>query len=112
MFEHKQLKRIIEGLIMANGEEPLTVRKLLQILNAEFSASAENDGKQLNLDASIIQKIVEELRQDYQDRSIELKEVASGYRFQICADLSYWIAKLWQEKSPRYSKVLLDQKNF
>jgi segregation and condensation protein B len=37
-----------------------------------------------------------------------LKEVASGFRFQVKQDLSEWIAKLWEERPPRYTRALLE----
>ena len=37
-----------------------------------------------------------------------LKEVASGWRFQIREDLSDWVSRLWEEKPARYSRALLE----
>jgi len=48
------------------------------------------------------------LQADYQERGIELKQVASGYRFQVKQDLSDWIKRLWSKRPPRYSRALLE----
>ncbi|MCL4135028.1 UNVERIFIED_CONTAM: hypothetical protein GTU68_005474, partial [Idotea baltica] len=41
-------------------------------------------------------------------RGIELVEVASGYRLQSHESVSNWVANLFQEKAPRYSRALLE----
>jgi len=51
---------------------------------------------------------MEAIAEDCGDRGFELKEVASGYRFQVKQDLSEWVAKLWEEKPPRYTRALLE----
>ncbi len=40
--------------------------------------------------------------------SFELKEVASGYRFQVKSDLAPWLQRWTQERPPRYSRALLE----
>jgi len=93
----KQLKIIIEGLIFAS-EEPLTIEQLLKVLKElDQALTTEN-----------IKTILDELILDYQEKSIELKEVGSGYRFQIRTEYAPWINKLWEKKPQRYSKALLE----
>ncbi len=41
-------------------------------------------------------------------RGIELKKVASGYRFQVKQDLNEWVSRLWKERPQRYSRALLE----
>ena len=48
------------------------------------------------------------LLRECSDRGFELKEVASGYRFQIKQELSAWVGKLWDERPPRYTRALLE----
>lgn len=92
-----EIKNIVEGILMAS-EEPLSVDYLLKLLhsgNIEFSAQD-------------LQAIIMELMSDYRGRGIELKEVASGYRFQVRDGLGLWVNKLWEEKPPRYSSAFLE----
>jgi segregation and condensation protein B len=96
MLEHKQIKRIFEGALMAAEGEPLSIPRLKQILSDN---DIENKG---------LREILNELIEDYRGHGIELKEVASGFRFQVCADLSQWVSKLWEERAPRYSRALLE----
>lgn len=90
-------KQIVEALLMAS-EEPLGIEKLFKILNS--------DNNELEIKA--LRDIINELVDDYAGCGIELKEVASGWRFQIKSDLSQWVGKLYEERSPRYSKALLE----
>jgi segregation and condensation protein B len=41
-------------------------------------------------------------------RGIELKKVASGYRFQVKQDINEWVSRLWKERPQRYSRALLE----
>ncbi|TNF37482.1 MAG: SMC-Scp complex subunit ScpB, partial [Gammaproteobacteria bacterium] len=48
------------------------------------------------------------LQEDYEGRGLLLKEVASGYRFQVAESYAPWVSRLWEEKPPRYSRALLE----
>ena len=91
------LKTIIEGLLMA-AEEPLAVDDIFNVLEA-------NNG---GFSVKEIRDALSELSADYQERGIVLKEVASGYRFQVRQDLSDWVSKLNAERPLRYSRALLE----
>ena len=49
-----------------------------------------------------------ELAADFRERPLELKEVASGFRFQVREALSPWISRLFEERPGRYSKAFLE----
>jgi segregation and condensation protein B len=91
-----KVKMIVEGLLLAAGR-PLTLDNIIQV----FSKDEKPDRKELK---AVMDKIAEECV----DRGFELKEVASGYRFQVKQDLSEWVAKLWEERPPRYTRALLE----
>jgi segregation and condensation protein B len=90
------IKRIIEAMLMAS-RDTLSVKQITRLLNNEE-----------NITESQVKKIINELITDYAARGIELKELAGGYRFQICNDLSIWINRLFEERPPRYSRALLE----
>ncbi|MCL5260866.1 MAG: SMC-Scp complex subunit ScpB [Gammaproteobacteria bacterium] len=94
---NEQLKFIVEGLLMAS-DEPISVETIFKIV--------KTDDNQLEIKE--IRDIINALVCDYAGRGIELKEVASGWRFQVRHDLSPWISKLWEERPPRYSRALLE----
>lgn len=96
MSEQAQLKRIIEGALLAAGE-PLSVERL-SMLFADSERPAHPD----------IRAALKEMVTEYEGRGFELKEVASGWRFQVCQDLGTWVSRLWEEKPARYSRALLE----
>lgn len=55
-----------------------------------------------------IKEVIENLQQDYAGRAMELKEVASGYRFQVRQDHADYVGRLWEEKPAKYSRALLE----
>lgn len=90
------LKHIIECALLA-AESPLPLERLGDL----FDASARPKPDELR-------RSIQELRDDYQERGIELVEVASGYRIQVRREMSPWIVRLWEERAPRYSRALLE----
>ena len=91
-----KVKMIVEGLLLAAGR-PLTLDNIIQV----FSKEEQPDRKELKL-------VMESIAEDCADRGFELKEVASGFRFQVKQELSEWVAKLWDERPPRYTRALLE----
>ena len=91
-----KVKMIVEGLLLAAGR-PLTLDNIIQV----FSKDEQPDSKELKL-------VMDSIAEDCADRGFELKEVASGFRFQVKQELSNWIAKLWEERPPRYTRALLE----
>lgn len=91
-----KVKMIVEGLLMAAGR-PLTLDNIIAV----FAKNEQPDRAELKT-------VMEAISADCDDRGFELKQVASGYRFQVKQDLSEWVAKLWEERPPRYTRALLE----
>ena len=87
----------IEALLFGAGR-PIRLSEMKNIL--------ENAG--IKEELSEIKKALNELEQRYEATSIEIKEVASGYRLQIKEDHSSSLNHLWNEKTPRVSKALME----
>ena len=90
------LKPILEALIMASAK-PISVERMLSC----FSEKEVPDSK-------TIMQALKELGEDYEKSSVELKEVSSGFRFQVRKDYAEWVSKLWEDKPGRYSRALLE----
>ena len=58
--------------------------------------------------SSALYDAIIELRKDLLGRGVEVVEVASGFRLQVRADTAPYVARLWEEKPPRYSRALLE----
>ena len=91
-----KVKMIVEGCLLAAGR-PLTLDNIIAV----FEKSEQPDRDELK-------QVMQAISGDCNDRGFELKQVASGYRFQVKQDLSEWVAKLWEERPPRYTRALLE----
>ena len=92
-----KLKNIVEAALLAAGR-PLSVEQMSALFEDDEQKPSSAD-----LAAAFIS-----LQCDYQERGVELVQVASGYRFQVRQNYSAWISKLWEEKPSRYSRALLE----
>ena len=87
----------VEALLFGSGR-PIRLSEIRNIL--------ENSGTKVEL--SEIKQAINELEERYTNTSLEVKEVASGYRLQIRQEHSSSLSILWNEKSPRMSKALME----
>ena len=95
-MNEKQLKNIIEAALLAAGQ-PLTVDRIISMFD---------EGEQPERQA--IRDAFASIEQDCAERGIELKQVASGYRFQVKKDFTPWVHRLWEEKPSRYSRASME----
>ena len=95
MSELTELKRIIEGAILAS-ESPLTIDNLESLFIVESPTRSE------------IRDAIADIEADCESRGFELKKVATGYRFQVKEKYSEWVSRLWEERAPRYTRALLE----
>ena len=91
------LKKTIEAALMVAGR-PLSINQLLDLFENDEDAPQRSD----------VRAALTELQTDYSDRGVELKEVASGFRFQVRPDYARWVNRLFDERVPRYSRALLE----
>ena len=95
-------------------DKPLSVDKLMCLFAENSSTDQQNrtDAEQssaaVGADKKDIVAALEEIQKNCQNRGFELKEVSSGWRFQVREDTSYWVNRLWEEKPPKYSRALLE----
>jgi segregation and condensation protein B len=89
-----EAKRGLEAALLA-ASEPMPLQELKKIFEGE-------------LNADILRNLLDELRADWSDRSVELAIVASGYRFRVKPDYQKYIDRLANEKPPRYSRAVLE----
>ena len=92
-----KVKMIVEGLLLAAGR-PLSLDNISQVFSDEDERPEKKE----------LRTVMEAIADSCDDRGFELIEVASGYRFQVKQELGDWVAKLWDEKPPRYTRALLE----
>lgn len=90
------LKAIIEAALL-NAGQPLGIDRLQALFPED--ERPETDAMKAALD---------ELAVDWEGRPAELRQVASGYRFQLRSEFAPWIGRLSEERQPRYSRALLE----
>lgn len=96
-MDNEELKPILEALFAAS-DKPLSVNLIYDLFNGDIQQPNKDE----------IRKAIYELCAQYQDGGIELKEVASGFRFQVKPAFETWVARLWEQKPPRYSRALME----
>lgn len=95
-MNEQQLKHIVEGALLAAGRS-LNLDQLQEL----FLEDARPEKGQLR-------KVIDELGNDFAERSIEIRETASGFRIQVRQEFSEWVSRLWEERPTRYSRALLE----
>lgn len=89
-----EAKRGLEAALLA-ASEPMPLQELKKIFEGE-------------LNADILRNLLDELRTEWANRSVELAIVASGYRFRVKPDYQKYIDRLANEKPPKYSRAVLE----
>ena len=95
-IDQKRLQHIIEGALMAAGK-PLSVAQLMALFEEHEQPEKE-----------LVLAVLDDIESECRGRGFQLKEVASGYRFQVIADVAPWVSRLWEEKPQKYSRALLE----
>jgi segregation and condensation protein B len=96
MIESNQLKTILEGILFAAGK-PMTAKDLSESFE-EVERPAPSE----------ITEALKVLMTDYQERGVQLVQLATGYCFRVHEDLGPWVTKLWDEKPGRYTRAFLE----
>jgi segregation and condensation protein B len=91
-----ELKNTIEATLLAAGR-PVSTDQIADLFDERDRPSRE-----------AIRSAIALLETEYEQRGIEVREVASGWRIQVrprCIDV---VSRLWQERPSRYSRALLE----
>ncbi len=96
-MENEQIKSILEAALLGAGR-PLSLNDFERLFAGDADAPPRN----------AIRAALAELAEDWEGRCLALQEVASGFRAQVRQEYEPWVARLWDEKPPRYSRALLE----
>ena len=88
--------RIVEAALLA-AHQPLTLVQLKGLFLLDDPAPEGS-----------IEQALDTLRAQSAERGVELVEVASGWRFQVQADVHAWVARLWSERQTKYTRATLE----
>ena len=94
MSDLNEIKSVLEATLLVAGE-PVPVSQLARLFDPP-------------LEADTVRKLLDELKQDWSSRKVELVQVASGWRFQGRRDVQPYLDRLAPEKPPRYSRAVME----
>ena len=94
MLSPNEVKTVLEAALLA-AQEPLPISELRKMFDEEIRADT-------------IRRLLEELREAWKDRGVELAATASGWRFQTRASYQKFLERIHPEKAPRYSRAVLE----
>ncbi|HEY8119316.1 MAG TPA: SMC-Scp complex subunit ScpB [Methylophilaceae bacterium] len=89
-----EMKLVIEAALLTSSQ-PLSLDELTRL----FADRMER---------ATLRMLLDELKADWQQRTMELVQVASGWRFQARAEYAPFLARLSPEKPQRYSRAALE----
>ncbi|HEX5865409.1 MAG TPA: SMC-Scp complex subunit ScpB [Casimicrobiaceae bacterium] len=89
-----EIKSILEAALLVAGE-PLSAAQLAKL----FDPPLEQD---------VIRRLLDEIRDVWAARSVELTQVASGWRFRAKPELQPYLDRLAPERPPRYSRAAME----
>lgn len=95
-MDQQLITRIVEAALLA-ANQPLTLAQLHGLFPLDEPAP---DGS--------VERALEALREGCAERGVELVELASGFRFQVKADVHPWVARLWTERQTKYTRATLE----
>jgi segregation and condensation protein B len=88
------LKNVLEAALLTS-HEPLSLDDMTRLF-------AER------MERTTLRMLLDELKQDWEMRTMELVQVATGYRFQARADYTPFLARLNPEKQAKYSRAVME----
>ena len=95
-MDQSLINRIVEAALLA-ASQPLTVAQLHGLFPEDEPVPAGS-----------VEQALHQLAEACADRGVELVEVASGFRYQVKADVHGWVARLWTERKTKYSRATLE----
>ncbi len=90
----QSMKEVIEAALLTSGQ-PLTLDDLLKL----FAGRMER---------TTLRMLLDEIKTAWQNRPLELVQVASGWRFQAREEFTPFLARLNPERPQRYSRAVME----
>lgn len=89
----QQMKNVLEAALLTSVE-PLALEDMLRLFDS--------------MERATLRMLLDELKNDWGSRTLELVQVASGWRFQARPEYAAIIARLNPEKPQRYSRAVME----
>jgi segregation and condensation protein B len=88
------IKRILEAVLLA-AQQPLSLADLRRVFADEIGGD-------------VLRVLLDELREEWSERPLELLPLASGWRFRTRAEFLPYLDRLTPEKPAKYSRAVLE----
>lgn len=89
-------KDIIEAALLC-ADQPLTLERLADLFDEDARPAPEE-----------LRAALDAIAAEWAGRTLELRQVSSGYRLQVRQEYAPWVGRLAEERAPRYSRALLE----
>jgi segregation and condensation protein B len=94
MLTPSEAKTVIEAALLA-AQEPLALADLRRLFEDDIGADT-------------LRRLLDDLRESWQGRGVELVNLASGWRFQTLPKYQQYLQRLSHDKPPRYSRAVME----
>lgn len=93
-MEPSLVKKVLEAALLA-AREPMMPSDMKRMFDEELSSDT-------------LRKLLDQLREEWADRPVELVQLASGWRFRTRAEFLPYLDRLNPERPPKYSRAVLE----
>ncbi len=94
MLSPDEVKMVLEAALLS-AQEPLPVSELRKMFEEDIGADT-------------LRRLLDELKEAWKDRGIELAVTAGGWRFQTHPSVQKYLERIHPEKPPRFSRAVLE----
>jgi len=89
-----EIKKVLEAALLST-QDPLSVSEMRQMFDEDIAPD-------------VVRKLLDELREEWNERTVELVQLASGWRFRTRPEYLPYLEALNPEKPPKYSRAVLE----
>ena len=94
MLSPDEVKMVLEAALLS-AQQPLPLSELRKMFDEDIGADT-------------LRRLLDELKDAWKDRGIELAVTAGGWRFQTRTSIQKYLERIHPEKPPRYSRAVLE----
>lgn len=95
-----EAKKVLETALLC-AHEPLSINDLKKLY-------ASGDDAESDMTADVIRQMLDELREDWVGKGVEVVSLSTGWRFQSRAEMKVYLDRLNPEKPPKYTRATLE----
>ncbi len=94
MLSPNEVKMVLEAALLASPE-PLAIGEMRKLFDEDVGADT-------------LRRLLDEIRDAWKERGIELVNLATGWRFQTRPEVQQYLDRMNPEKPPKYSRAVME----